>query len=244
MNRILLEPTDIADGDKVRLRDYRAKHLLEVLHVTPGREVRIGLLNGPKGTGVVTETGAETVSLECRFDATTPSAPFVDMLLALPRPKVMRRLWAPLASMGVGRIVLTNAEKVERQYFDTQWLEEPVYRRELIHGLEQAGDTILPKVMIRKRLKPFVEDELEPMFPEHVRLIANPDANPTNFSRFGRSRSVLLAIGPEGGWTGFETDLFFAHGFLPVSMGPRTLRTDTACVALLGLLHGTRLYVA
>jgi len=49
---------------------------------------------------------------------------------------------------------------------------------------------------------------------------------------------VLLAIGPEGGWNSFETALLEAHGFQTVGMGPRTLRSDTACIALLALVSG------
>jgi RsmE family RNA methyltransferase len=56
-------------------------------------------------------------------------------------------------------------------------------------------------------------------------LGANPDAR------------VLLAVGPEGGWNEFELRLLEAHGFQPIGMGPRTLRTDTACLALLALVH-------
>jgi len=48
---------------------------------------------------------------------------------------------------------------------------------------------------------------------------------------------VLLAVGPEGGWNEFEISLLRSHGFEPVSMGERTLRSDTACVALLALVH-------
>jgi RsmE family RNA methyltransferase len=46
-----------------------------------------------------------------------------------------------------------------------------------------------------------------------------------------------MAIGPEGGWNAFELSLLAAHGFQLVSLGPRTLRVDTACTALLALTH-------
>jgi RsmE family RNA methyltransferase len=48
---------------------------------------------------------------------------------------------------------------------------------------------------------------------------------------------VLLAVGPEGGWTDFELQLLETHGFQPFGMGSRTLRTDTACISLLALVH-------
>jgi RsmE family RNA methyltransferase len=53
---------------------------------------------------------------------------------------------------------------------------------------------------------------------------------------------VVLAVGPEGGWNEFETALLEGHGFLAVGMGPRTLRTDTACIALLALVHSALAY--
>jgi RsmE family RNA methyltransferase len=48
---------------------------------------------------------------------------------------------------------------------------------------------------------------------------------------------LLLAIGPEGGWNEFERSLLREHGFAVAGMGSRTLRSDTACVALLALAH-------
>jgi RsmE family RNA methyltransferase len=48
---------------------------------------------------------------------------------------------------------------------------------------------------------------------------------------------VLLAVGPEGGWTTYETGQLEAHGFTGVQLGARTLRTDTACIALLAVIH-------
>ena len=50
---------------------------------------------------------------------------------------------------------------------------------------------------------------------------------------------VLIAIGPEGGWNDFELRLLEAHGFTRVGLGPRTLRVDTACTALLALAHAS-----
>src|SRR5688572_33024326 len=100
----------------VTLSDARAAHLLNVLKVTPGREVRVGWLDGPLGVGTVTSVLDGRVTMQCEFDAHTPPRPPVDVLLALPRPKVMRRLWAQLAALGAGQIILTNDEGVERQY--------------------------------------------------------------------------------------------------------------------------------
>jgi RsmE family RNA methyltransferase len=151
----------------------------------------------------------------------------------------MRRLWAQIAALGVGRILLTHASKVERHYFDTHWLEPHSYRPLLIEGLQQAKDTRMPRVSIHRRLKVLVEDELDALAGGSVRILADPSASRAAGAivRTHAHRRLLLAVGPEGGWNEFERDLFAAHGFERIGLGPRTLRTDTACVALLAVVH-------
>jgi RsmE family RNA methyltransferase len=139
----------------------------------------------------------------------------------------------------VGQIILTNAWKVERNYFDTHVLDEAVYRPLLIEGLQQAGDTHLPAVGIHRRFKVLIEDHLDSLFPEGRRIVAHPgNGQPIlkAIERMGKTR-VLLAVGPEGGWTDYEIDLLKRHRFRTAGMGPRTIRSDTACIALLSLVH-------
>jgi len=180
-----------------------------------------------------------TIGLRCSLDATVPPRPRVDLLLAVPRPKVMRRLWAQIAALGVGQIILTNAERVERNYFDTHILAPDTYRPLLIEGLQQARDTRLPLVSVHRQFRVLVEDELDGRFERGLRLVADPAAARSADAVVGERREerALLAIGPEEGWNAFEIGLLEAHGFQPVGMGARTLRTDTACVALLALVH-------
>ena len=238
MNLILIEPHELA-GELATLRDGRATHIRQVLHGRPGATVRIGLLDGPRGVGTITALDDEFIELRCAWEQDIPPALRVDLLLALPRPKVMRRLWAQLAALGTGRLALTNAAKVERNYFDTHVLEEATYRPLLLEGLQQAQDTRLPLVSIHKQLKPLVEDRLDELFPHTLRLLADPAARETVHDRIpaGFAGRVLLAVGPEGGWTAFEQDLFARQDFVGIGLGPRTLRTDTACVALLATAH-------
>jgi RsmE family RNA methyltransferase len=238
VNLILLEERDRIDGSCVTLSDARAAHLLDVLRVTRGQTVRVGLLDGPLGMGTVEATGNGRVTMRCAFDTDTPARPRVDVLLALPRPKVMRRLWAQLAALGVGRIILTNARRVERDYFDTHVLTEACYRPLLIEGLQQARDTRLPLVSIHRQFRILVEDHLDDLSPSGVRLVADPSATTAIADALaGTDGRVLMAIGPEGGWNDFERSLLQAHGFVAVGLGPRTLRVDTACTALLAIAH-------
>jgi RsmE family RNA methyltransferase len=237
MNLILLQPNDFRDDGMAVLSDGRARHIRKVLKAEPGKTLRIGLLNGSLGTGTVLAIDKHEVCLQCAMEKDVQPKPRIDLLLAMPRPKVMKRLWAQLATLGVGRIVLLNADKVERYYFDSHVLEPEFYTKLLVEGLQQAGCTHLPDVLVRQRFKPFMEDELDGLFGESLKLLADPSGEKRvgEFS-FNDDARVLLAIGPEGGWISYELDKLKEHGFELFGMGRRVLRTDTACIGLLSML--------
>jgi 16S rRNA (uracil1498-N3)-methyltransferase len=240
VNLILLEAADLNGRRVATLTGPRARHAIEVLKAAPGKTVRIGMLNGPFGTGTVEAVSDRTLTLQCVFDEEQHPRPRVDLLLALPRPKVLRRLWAQLAALGVGQIMLTNAERVERNYFDTHVVTEACYRPLLIEGLQQARDTWLPTVSVHKQFKILVEDDLPALCPGGRRLVAHPGGGHADagLAAAAPDERILLAVGPEGGWNAFELELLAAHRFQMFDMGGRTLRTDTACIALLTLIHG------
>lgn len=239
MNLILLETDEIQSDGSVLLTGKRARHVREVLQVAEGEEIRVGVVDGAMGTATILED-AKQLRLQCKLSEPVPPVPRVDLLLAMPRPKVMNRLWPVLASLGVGRILISNAWKTERNYFDTHVLEPEHIREGLIEGLQQARDTRLPQVSVHKQFKKLVEDKLDGIGPYAARLVAHPGAGAFPRERLAAVPAggrVLLAVGPEGGWTPYELELLGARGFEAVSWGTRALRTDTACVVLLGLVH-------
>jgi RsmE family RNA methyltransferase len=234
MNRILIDPAEM-DGDRARLCDRRAVHVRTVLKAGRGDVLRIGLLDGPVGDGEVVSVDAESVVLVCRWGE-VPPRPSIDLILAIPRPKALGRLWSSLASLGVGRITLVNAAKVEKPYFSTHWLESSVYRPLLIEGLEQAGDTHVPQVVVERQFKPFVQDRLDGLYGGWTRIVLDPSASGSLLrATLPRDRPLVIAIGPDGGWTKYELDMLTSHGFVSASLGPRVLRTETACIAALAM---------
>jgi 16S rRNA (uracil1498-N3)-methyltransferase len=238
MNLLLVDEAEISGAGEVVLVGTRSKHVREVLRADVGSELRVGCIDGPIGRARVTAIENDRVHLACSFDGAPPKIPPVDLLLALPRPKVMARLWSQLAAIGVGTILLTNAERVERYYFDSHTLRPELRREPLLEGLSQARDTRVPHVQVCKELKPLVEDRLDELFPDHRRILTDP-AYRRSIRETVRARpgKILVAIGPEGGWSGYERDMLERHGFTGVSLGPRTLRSDTAVVAILSIVH-------
>ena len=236
MNLILVAPDELDAGQRVVLTDHRARHIREVLRKSRGDTVRVGVLNGRLGTAALLETNEQQVRLACIWSGAIPDPPQVDLLLALPRPKVLKRLWAQLAAIGVRRIILTNAAKVERCYFDSHVIDPAFYTPLLIEGLQQAGDTHIPQVHVFRRFRPLIEDHLDSLCPMARRIVLDPGAMaPLRVEK--TDEPLLLAIGPEGGWTPFEVSLLEKHRFLPTRLPLRTVRSDTACIAALTLAH-------
>ena len=250
MNRILFERDEIKDG-VVTFDDVRAEHVLNVLHGEVGQILKTGEVDGPIGTGEIVElsnrrmaeSGASGPAVTVRCSHTEASRkPWVDLILAPPRPRVMKRLLPQLATMGVGRIILVGAKKVEKDFWGATLLKPENYRPLLIDGLMQAGTSVLPRLETRRNFRKFVKEELDMLFPASPRIVAHPynDAF-SSHSTIRRSDDSpvpppLLAIGPEGGWTDDEVALMEEHGFTRYSLGSRILRTDTATIALLAQL--------
>ena len=234
MNRILFEKAEITDGIAT-FGGERAEHVMNVLHGEIGQILKTGEVDGPIGTSEILETGEV---IKAKVNHTEKSIePWIDIILAPPRPRVMKRLLPQLATMGVGRIVLVGAQKVEKDFWGATLLKEENYRPLLIDGLMQGGTSILPKIECWKSFNRFLREGLSG-FATTERIVAHPyvDRGGENRWRWRKDVKPLLAIGPEGGWTDDEVAKLIENGFRGYSLGSRILRTDTATIALLAQL--------
>ena len=232
MNRILFESSEIADG-VATCSDARAEHILAVLHGEVGQTLKTGELDGRIGTGEIVSIEGRTVAVKVSHTEES-LRPWCDLVHAPPRPRVMKRLLPQLASLGVGTIVLVGAKKVEKDFWGATLLKEENYRPLLVDGLMQAGTSVVPRMETRRNFRRFVGDELDSLFPTANRVVGHPGGAPNAPAQ--KPGRLLLAVGPEGGWTDDEVSLLESHGFSRYSLGSRILRTDTALVALLARL--------
>ena len=235
MNLILLFEEDFVDtGRTVRLTGRRHRHVTKVHRAAVGDTLCVGLSGGLMGKGRILTMDREALTMEIALDTPPPPPLPVKLILAMPRPKVLKRLMVAVTSMGVKEIVLINAYRVEKSFWQSPALEERVLTEQFILGLEQARDTRLPRISLRPRFKPFVEDEL-PAFIEGTHpLVAHP-GEATPCPRVVDT-PVTLAVGPEGGFIPYEVEKLIAAGFTPVHLGERILRVGTAVPVLLSKL--------
>jgi len=234
MNLILLHKEDFIGSTRVRLLGRRYEHARAVLKVSNGKSLQVGLLGDKTGTGTVLSIDEQALELEVLLQHDPPEPLPVTVILAMPRPKVFKRVLQGMTAMGIKQVILLNTWRVDKSYWQTPALEPATIQEQLILGLEQARDTILPTVNLQQRFKPFVEDTLPAIAANTCALVAHPGSSqpcPVNVSQ-----EVTLAIGPEGGFTTYEIEKLVAAGLTAIHLGNRPLRVETAVPALLGRL--------
>lgn len=234
MNLILLYASDFIDPHHVRLSDRRFQHMRSVHRAEVGERFRVGVLNGMIGQGDIIAFSDRHVELHVRFDQAPPKPLPLQLIMALPRPKMLKRTLETVATLGVKDLWLINSYRVDKSYWSTPILRADKTREHLLLGLEQAGDTRLPRVHLRKRFKPFVEDELPAIARDTRALVAHPyEARPCPAPG---SEPTTLAIGPEGGFIAYEVEKLREAGLEAIHLGPRILRVETAVPVLLSRL--------
>jgi RsmE family RNA methyltransferase len=237
LNLLLIEADELVQS-QVILTGRRAEHLRKVLKVVPGDTIRLGVVQGRIGTGRVLAIEGDAVRLAVDLTSQPESDLHVELILALPRPIMLQRILKQGTVLGVRRFHLIRSRRVEKSFFHSPVLEPDKIRGLLLEGMEQAMDTWLPEVTIHQRFQPFIEDVVPTLIGQG--LIADPGGAGTlaGIPVSGKQgQRLLLAVGPEGGWSDHELQCFADQGFYGFTMGNRILHVDTAVVSLLAQLQ-------
>jgi RsmE family RNA methyltransferase len=243
VNLLLVEPAELRSDGTCVIADRRMHHLRTVLGVEVGSTVRAGVLGGAVGTGEVIAIDGNGITLRLAL-TNSPSRPLdVELVLAVPRPKVITRTIEIAASFAVRRIDLTNAWRVDKSYLRSPRLDPMALTLAARFGAEQGATTYLPEIAIHDRYMSLLDGRFPHTAPANeLRLLAHPNAPPIEHVVTSRTPAVL-AIGPEGGWIEREIETFVARGFQLVSLGAPILRVEAAVASALGqllLLHRMR----
>lgn len=231
MNLVLLP--EQTDAKIWQINDARqVSHLKQHLGVKIGDQIKVGVFNQARYLAEVLEINNDQITVTPLEQQAIPNKLPVTLILALPRPKVLRRLIMDSVTLGVEKIVLLHSYRVDKSYWQTPFLEQLDQYIQL--GLEQAGDVIAPSILLEKRFKPFIEDRLLVWNHSQPTFVAHPyatDAMPIDFNQ-----PCQLMIGPEGGFIPYEIDLLKENGCHIHHVGNRILRTETAVSNILGRL--------
>jgi len=236
MNLILVEPHELIDSE-VQLTDRRALHIAEVIRPAVGDRLKVGVVGGAQGEAEVLSVSRSCVRLAvdpALVEGEPPRSPRVHLVLAVPRPKVLGRVLQTLGALGVARLDLVNAWRVEKSYFGSPALEPAAIRHALLLGAEQGVTTWLPPFAVHRRLMAYLDaPPVQPL----SKVLAHPTSTtPVESVVTSGPADCLVAIGPEGGWIQREVETFERRGFTPITLGPAILRTEQAVAVLLGQL--------
>jgi 16S rRNA (uracil1498-N3)-methyltransferase len=234
MNLILLFDEDFVDASHVRLTGRRLTHVTEVHRASVGDVLTVGREGGRVGAGEVLVLNDQALEMRVTLERDPPPPLPLTLILALPRPKVLNRVLAGATSMGVKRIVLLNAWRVEKSYWKSPKLSEANLHIQRVLGLEQARDTTLPAIELQRLFRPFVEDALPGIVAGTLPLAAHPTGTRECPRQVGTP--VTLVIGPEGGFIPAEIASLERAGCEIVTLGERILRVETAVAALIARL--------
>lgn len=232
MNLILFEPHEIAAP--LPRSDPRARHLLDVLRRREGDAFDAGLVNGPHGRGRVEKITGHTLLLSFAWDRLPPPLDPIFLLAGLPRPQTARKILAESAALGVAALHFFSADKSEPGYARSTLWSSGEWRRHLVAGAEQAFDTRLPEVTHGLALAAALARV--PPAAARIALDNYEAAAPLSRCQWPAGAPVVLALGPERGWSAAERDFLRERGFSLAHLGARVLRMETAVVAGVSLL--------
>jgi len=207
-------------------------HIKEILKSKVGDSLTIGEMGGNIGKATIAQINTNEVLLKDIILGKKPPAKLdVTVVLALPRPKVLRRLIMDMTSLGINRLIIVNSYRSQKSYWQSPLLER--IDEFVFEGLQQAIDTVPPVIEFKKYFKPFVEDEFPALLGDAV--IAHPYAS-QSWKNYLDTNTMpkILCIGAEGGWIEYEVDLLCHNGCKAVSLGERILRTESVVNVLLG----------
>ena len=238
MNLILFEPDEIAHP--LSRSDPRARHLLRVLRRHEGDTFDAGLVNGPRGKGTLTAIGPDTLTLAFAWDEAPPPLEPITLIIGLPRPQTARDILRDATSLGVAAMHFATTDKGEPGYGRSALWTGHAWRRHLISGAEQAFATRLPEVTHGRSLLEIIgglPDRTIRVALDHYEASEALARCRLSDETAGASRpELVLAFGPERGWSNAERAVLRGSGFVLTHLGSRVLRTETAVVAAVAMV--------
>lgn len=234
MNLLLL---DNAENDsRAVVTGERHQHIRKVLKLQQGDTLRVGIINGPVGIATVAEQSDTSTTLQLSINSPASPALPLTLILALPRPQMVKRILQTIATMGVHELHLIQTGKVEKSFWQSPAVTDQAIREQLILGLEQGVATHLPTVHKHMRFRPFAEDVLPSITPTNKKLIAHLGDYPSCPS-LQPKEACTMVIGPEGGFTEREVANFVNNDYQPVQLGARVLKVETAVPVIISKLY-------
>ncbi len=224
---------DEVSGNQAALTGAHADHLIRVLRARVGQEFDI-VADGVVRRGQVTGIDEKSVTFTLG-EAVSSEAVSVNLTLLLAVFKFDRMEWAieKVTELGVVRIIPVIARRTDAHLASASMKRFERWRRIVVQAAEQSRRTRPPELNDPMKLGDAAA------LPAALRVVLSEAEQETTLKDVvaanQNASEVLLAIGPEGGWTQDELELLQKAGWLSVSLGPTILRAETAAIAAVAI---------
>jgi len=238
--RRFMAPGADLSAETVQIDGDLFRHMAKVLRLKIDTRVRLADGRGVECTGIIREMGRDhlTVAIEERHATASPGGtPRITLFQGLPKGEKMELILQKGTELGVSEVIPFQADRsVSRIPADRE--EERLRRWQRIAGeaARQAGRPDIPTVRLARGMDEAVRDadhDLKLLLWEAERATTLKETLAAHL----RPASIAVIVGPEGGLTATEAEAARESGFIPVTLGRRILRTETAGIALLAILQ-------
>jgi 16S rRNA (uracil1498-N3)-methyltransferase len=230
----LYTPAPLASGKQIELDDENGHYVRTVLRLK--KDAEIILFNGTGGeySGTVAEVSRKTVLIQINkwLERNVESPLLVTLGLGISRGDRMDFSVQKAVELGVNQITPLLTERCVVQFKGEKKPQRLLHWQKIVrHAAEQCGRTTLPELAGIDHLLLWAGKQ------QGLKLFLDPFAEATLADTEPVDMHVTLLTGPEGGFSQQERDAVKAAGFIPVRMGSRILRTETASLAALAAVQ-------
>lgn len=242
MNSLLILPNECIERAEALLSGDRARYAYDTHGVRVGHTIKVGILGGLRGEGVVLEASPERVRFEVKVTQAALTPAKIDLIVGVPRPQTVKKVIQAAVMFGVTSLHFVRSERGEKSYLQSRSLDADQIEDETVKALEQVWDTRAPEIVVHRTFSYFMEQKLQAIEAAGGARLSKYIAHPTHEQLTVKDASndplshSLIAIGPEKGWSDAEVQLLTERGFRPVGLGERVVRVELALVFLLGKL--------
>jgi len=222
---------DEVSGNRAALTGSHAQHLSRVLRVRVGQRFDISTTEGVR-SGIVSAIHDSRVEFELGEAVIEQPAPAITLALAI--FKFDRMEWAieKCTELGVAKIIPVIAQRSEPHLASAATKRVERWKRVAMQASEQSRRASPPEIAEPVKVKELIQ------FPAANRVLLSESEHEQALKDALHSADgeILLALGPEGGWTAAEIELFSSEGWTSASLGNTILRAETAAIAAVAVI--------
>lgn len=234
MNCLVID--DLIDKDVYRIPEDCVRRVFSSLsQLDKGKRIKIAFLGGKRGNAEVVNVSSDFIELKIVSLEPSLSLLPIDLIVGLSRPQTIKKVIHTAVMAGVRSLHLVNTSLGEKSYVNATLLREETLKFEIVKALEQIWQGVYPRIFVHRNFRYFNNNTLQTFARHRRKLIAVPDNEMLKAQDLAHTvDSLVVAVGPEAGWSASEVADFEEIGFQKIGLGHRTVRVELAVGMVLG----------